>query len=88
MTSKPRRKSYKRLIASLERWAQETENTVSAITNAYDLVWDIEDEKALREIQVLAGRLRDAGSIVMDYSTRIDFLLTPFESDEAGRDAC
>ncbi len=87
MTSKPRRKSYKRLIASLERWVHETENTVSAITNVYEFVWAIEDEKALREIQVLAGRLRDAGSIIMDYSTRIDFLLTPIESDEAGRNA-
>lgn len=91
MTSKPRRKSYKRLIGSLELWAQEAENTVSAITNVYEFVWDIEDEKALREIQVLAGRLCTAGSSIMEYSTRIDLAISlntgVIASGEAGRDA-
>lgn len=85
MTSKPRRESYESLIASLRDAVWETEDTASAIRRLYDLLWAIKDEQTLNDIQALAGRLRDAGASIMDYSTRIDFLLSPFESDEAGR---
>lgn len=87
MTSKPRRKSYESLIASLRDAVWETEDAASTISKLYELVWFIEDEQTQNDIQMLAGRLRDAGASVMDYSTRIDFLLTPIESDEAGSDA-
>ena len=87
MPSKPSRESYESLIASLRDAVWETEDAARAISRLYDLVWAIKDEQTLSDIQMLAGRLRDAGSIITDYSTRIDFLLTPLEIDEAGRDA-
>lgn len=87
MTSKPRRESYESLIASLRDVVWETEDTARAIRELHELVWAIEDEQTQNDIQMLAGRLRDAGASIMDYSTRIDFLLTPIESDEAGSDA-
>lgn len=87
MRNKRGRESYESLIASLRETVWEIEDTASAIRRLYDLLWSIKDEQTLNDIQMLAGRLRDAGSIVMEYSTRIDFLLTPFEIDEAGRDA-
>ena len=87
MPNKPSRESYESLIASLRDAVWETEDAASAISRLYELVWFIEDEQTQNDIQMLAGRLRTAGSIITDYSTRIDFLLTPLAIDEAGRDA-
>ena len=87
MPNKRGRESYESLIASLRNAVWETEDAASTISKLYELVWFIEDEQTQNDIQMLAGRLRAAGSIIMDYSTRIDFLLTPLEIDEAGRDA-
>lgn len=87
MTSKPRRQSYESLIASLRETVWEIEDVASAIRRLYDLLWAIKDEQTLNDIQALVGRLCTAGSTIMDYSTRIDFLLSPFEIDEADGDA-
>ena len=87
MPNKPSRESYESLIASLRDAVWETEDAASAISRLYDLVWAIKDEQTQNDIQMLAGRLRTAGSIITDYSTRIDFLLTPLAIGEAGRDA-
>ena len=76
MTSKPSRESYESLIASLRDAVRETEDTASAISRLYDLVWAIKDEKALREIQALAGRMCTAGASIMEYSTRIDLAIS------------
>lgn len=92
MTSKPRRKSYKRLIASLRDAVRETEDTASAIRRLYDLVWAIKDEQTQRDIQALAGRLCTAGASIMDYSTRIDLAISLDTGVSAhsgvNRDAC
>lgn len=92
MTSKPRRKSYESLIASLRDVVHETEDTASVISKLYDLVWAIKDEQTLRDIQALAGRLCTAGASIMEYSTRIDLAISldtgVIASGEAGRDAC
>ena len=92
MTSKPRRKSYESLIASLRDAVWETEDTASAIRRLYDLVWAIKDEQTQRDIQALVGRLCTAGSIVMDYSTRIDLAISLDTGVSAhsgvNRDAC
>ena len=92
MTSKPRRKSYKRLIASLRDVVWETEDTASAIRRLYDLVWAIKDEQTQRDIQALVGRLCTAGSTIMDYSTRIDLAISLDTGVSAhsgvNRDAC
>ena len=87
MPSKPRRELCESLIASLRDAVWETEDAASAISRLYELVWFIEDEQTQNDIQMLAGRLHAACSTIMDYSTRIDFLLTPLEIDEAGSDA-
>ena len=76
MTSKPRRESYESLIASLRDAMRETEDMASAISRLYDLVWAIKDEKTLRDIQALAGRMCTAGASIMDYSTRIDLAIS------------
>lgn len=92
MRNKRGRESYESLIASLERWVHETEDTASAISKLYDLVWAIKDEQTLRDIQALAGRLCRAGASIMEYSTRIDLAISldtgVIASGEAGRDAC
>lgn len=87
MRNKRGRESYDRLIASLRDAVWETEDAASAVSRLYELVWFIEDEQTQNDIQMLAGRLHAAGSIIMDYSTRIDFLLTPIASGEAAGDA-
>ena len=48
MRNKRGRESYESLIASLRDAVRETEDTASAISKLYDLVWAIKDEKALR----------------------------------------
>ena len=92
MTSKPRRKSYESLIASLRDVVWETEDTASAISKLYDLVWAIGDEQTLSDIQALAGRLCTAGASIMEYSTRIDLAISldtgVIASGEAGSGAC
>lgn len=87
MRNKRGRESYESLIASLRDAVWETEDTASAIRRLYDLVWAIKDEQTLRDIQVLAGRLSAASASITDYSTRIDFLLSPLEIDKADGDA-
>lgn len=87
MRNKRGRESYESLIASLRDAVWETEDAASAVSRLYELVWFIEDEQTQNDIQMLAGRLHAAGSIIMDYSTRIDFLLTPIASGEAAGDA-
>ena len=91
MTNKPRRTSYESLIASLRDVVHETEDTASAISKLYDLVWTIKDEQTLRDIQALAGRLCTAGASIQEYSTRIDLAISldtgVIASGEAGRDA-
>ena len=76
MRNKRGRESYESLIASLRDAVRETEDTASAISRLYDLVWAIKDEKALREIQALAGRMCTAGVSIMEYSTRIDLAIS------------
>ena len=91
MTSKPRRQSYESLIASLRETVWEIEDVASAISKLYDLLWAIEDEKALRDIQALAGRLCTAAASIMECSTRINLAISldtgVIASGEAGRDA-
>lgn len=93
MRNKRRRTSYESLIASLRDVVHETEDTASAISKLYDLVWAIKDEQTLRDIQVLVGRLCTAGASIMEYSTRIDLAIsldTGVISAGSGvnRDAC
>ena len=92
MPNKPSRESYESLIASLRDAVWETEDTASAISKLYDLVWAIKDEKALREIQALAGRMCTAGASIMEYSTRIDLAISLDTGVSAhsgvNRDAC
>lgn len=76
MRNKRGRESYESLIASLRDVVWETEDTASAISKLYDLVWAIKDEKTLREIQALAGRLCTAGASIMGYSTRINLAIS------------
>ena len=76
MRNKRGRESYESLIASLRDVVRETEDTASAISKLYDLVWAIEDEKALRDIQALAGRLCTAGASIMECSTRINLAIS------------
>lgn len=76
MPNKPSRESYESLIASLRDAVWETEDAASAISRLYELVWFIEDEQTQNDIQMLAGRLRTAGSIITDYSTRIDLAIS------------
>ena len=75
MRNKRGRKSYENLIASLEEAVQETEDTATAISRWYDLVWTIEDKQTLSDIQALAGRLCRAGASIMECSTRIDLAI-------------
>ena len=92
MRNKRGRESYESLIASLRDTVWETEDTASAISKLYDLVWAIKDEQTLRDIQALAGRLCTAGASIQEYSTRIDLAISldtgVIASGEAGRDAC
>ena len=89
MRNKRGRESYESLIASLRDVVRETEDTASAISKLYDLLWAIKDEQTLNDIQALAGRLRDAGASIMGYSTRINLAISldtgVIASGEAGR---
>ena len=76
MRNKRGRESYESLIASLRDVVLETEDTASAISKLYELVWAIKDEQTLRDIQALVGRLTTAGASVMEYSTRIDLAIS------------
>lgn len=76
MRNKRGRESCESLIASLRDAVRETEDTASAISRLYELIWAIKDEKALREIQALAGRMCTAGASIMEYSTRIDLAIS------------
>ena len=91
MTSKPRRESYESLIASLRDAVWETEELDIELDTLHDLVGGIEDEKALREIQTLADRIRNASASIMATAIAIDFLIShsPHISDdsEGGDDA-
>ena len=91
MRNKRGRESYESLIASLRDVVLETEDTASAISKLYDLVWAIKDKQTLSDIQALAGRLCTAGASIMDYSTRINLAISldtgVIASGEAGRDA-
>ena len=91
MRNKRGRESYESLIASLRDTVWETEDTASAISKLYDLVWAIKDEQTLRDIQALAGRLCTAGASIQEYSTRIDLAISldtgVIASGEAGRNA-
>ena len=91
MRNKRGRESYESLIASLRDVVHETEDTASAISKLYDLVWAIKDEQTLRDIQALVGRLCTAGASIQEYSTRIDLAISldtgVIASGEAGRNA-
>ena len=76
MRNKRGRESYESLIASLRDVVWETEDTASAISKLYELVWAIKDEQTLRDIQALAGRLSTAGASIMGYSTRINLAIS------------
>ena len=76
MRKKRGRESYESLIASLRDVVRETEDTASAISKLYDLVWAIKDEQTQRDIQALAGRLCTAGASIMGYSTRINLAIS------------
>lgn len=76
MRNKRGRESYESLIASLRDVVWETEDTASAISKLYELVWAIKDEQTLRDIQALAGRMCTAGASIMEYSTSIDLAIS------------
>lgn len=92
MRNKRGRESYESLIVSLRDVVLETEDTASAISKLYELVWAIKDEQTQRDIQALIGRLTTASASIQGYSTRIDLAISldtgVIASGEAGRDAC
>ena len=91
MRNKRGREPYESFIASLRDAVRETEDTASAISKLYALMWVIDDAQTLHEVKALTDRVQEACASIVACTISINLLTSLVTSisdaSEGGDDA-